>query len=255
MDGEYMGKTFCLGDIHGNYGGLLQCLERAGVDEENDLLIPLGDVCDGYRSTKQVIDTLLKYNTIHICGNHECSINGTGHTDFGWFLGWAIRGEELPLWMGQGGYTTCESYGFDPKNVPTEHIEYLLNGYPYYIIDDMCFVHGGIRDEIRLELQHKEDLMWDRSMAYESGERYIHHPQVRTIFCGHTSTYAVGGEDKPQFRNNVIMVDTGSGWRGRLTIMDVSSKEYWQSDYSTIEEDRFIPDFEFTFGRKNDKTN
>ncbi len=43
-------------------------------------------------------------------------------------------------------------------------------------------------------------------------------------------------------------------WRGRLTIMDVSSKEYWQSDYSTIEEDRFISDFEFTFGRRNDKT-
>ena len=29
---------------------------------------------------------------------------------------------------------------------------------------------------------------------------------------------------------NVWNLDTGAGWSGKLTIMDVNSKEYWQAD-------------------------
>ncbi|MBM3246586.1 MAG: hypothetical protein FJZ13_04585, partial [Candidatus Omnitrophica bacterium] len=31
---------------------------------------------------------------------------------------------------------------------------------------------------------------------------------------------------------NVWNIDTGAGWSGKLTIMDVDTKEYWQSDLS-----------------------
>ena len=36
-----------MGDIHGNYRGLLQCLEKSNFDYDNDKLIQLGDVVDG----------------------------------------------------------------------------------------------------------------------------------------------------------------------------------------------------------------
>lgn len=32
-------------------------------------------------------------------------------------------------------------------------------------------------------------------------------------------------------RCNVWNIDTGAGWSGKLTIMDIDTKEYWQSDF------------------------
>ena len=51
-------RTFAIGDIHGAYKALVQCFERSGFDYENDRLIVLGDVCDGYPEVKQCIDEL-----------------------------------------------------------------------------------------------------------------------------------------------------------------------------------------------------
>ena len=45
-----------MGDIHGAYRALRQCLQRAQFDDENDHLICLGDVCDGWPETKAVIE-------------------------------------------------------------------------------------------------------------------------------------------------------------------------------------------------------
>ena len=39
------GKTYVLGDIHGGYLALVQVLNLAGFDYENDTLITLGDYC------------------------------------------------------------------------------------------------------------------------------------------------------------------------------------------------------------------
>jgi hypothetical protein len=36
--------------------------------------------------------------------------------------------------------------------------------------------------------------------------------------------------DKPMHAANIINLDTGAGASGRLTIMDVKSKKFWQSD-------------------------
>ncbi len=52
MGSEGMGKTFVIGDIHGAYRALRQCLERSTFDFEKDRLICLGDVCDGWPETK-----------------------------------------------------------------------------------------------------------------------------------------------------------------------------------------------------------
>ena len=41
-------RVYAIGDIHGNYRGLMQALERSGIDREKDELIVLGDVVDGY---------------------------------------------------------------------------------------------------------------------------------------------------------------------------------------------------------------
>ena len=49
------------------------------------------------------------------------------------------------------------------------------------------------------------------------------------IFIGHTSTIN-WKTDKPMKAVNIYNLDTGSGHSGRLTIVEVSSKQFWQSD-------------------------
>ncbi|MCA9398849.1 MAG: metallophosphoesterase, partial [Candidatus Omnitrophica bacterium] len=53
-------RVFAIGDIHGAYKALIQCLERSGFDYQKDRLIVLGDVCDGYPQAKKCISELLK---------------------------------------------------------------------------------------------------------------------------------------------------------------------------------------------------
>ena len=52
-------KRLVIGDIHGAYRALVQVLDRAGFDPKKDLLVSLGDVCDGWSETKQCIDYLM----------------------------------------------------------------------------------------------------------------------------------------------------------------------------------------------------
>ena len=51
----------------------------------------------------------------------------------------------------------------------------------------------------------------------------------REIYIGHTPTTKCG-TDKPLTALNILNLDTGAGHNGRLTIMDIDTKKYWQSD-------------------------
>ena len=67
-----MPNTFVIGDIHGSYRALLQCLEKSRFNYQNDTLICLGDVADGWPETSQAIEELLRIeNLIYVMGNHD----------------------------------------------------------------------------------------------------------------------------------------------------------------------------------------
>jgi len=69
-----MNRTFVIGDIHGAFRALQQILERAGV-QENDQLIFLGDFVDGWSQSFEVIQYLVeiekKNKFIFIKGKHD----------------------------------------------------------------------------------------------------------------------------------------------------------------------------------------
>src|SRR5678809_1468386 len=98
-------RRFVIGDIHGNYEALKQVIERCGIDKENDLLITLGDIVDGFYQTYECVEELLTFkNRIDIRGNHD-----------DWFVQWLNHGIHPVHWE-QGGYGTARSYA--------EHVEY-----------------------------------------------------------------------------------------------------------------------------------
>lgn len=70
-------KVFCVSDIHGHYTELINCLNKAGYDEnnENHLLVVLGDLFDRGTESKKVFNYLYRLsfnNKAVICrGNHD----------------------------------------------------------------------------------------------------------------------------------------------------------------------------------------
>jgi serine/threonine protein phosphatase 1 len=49
------------------------------------------------------------------------------------------------------------------------------------------------------------------------------------IYIGHTPVTRIG-ETTPVQKANVWNVDTGAAFKGPLTIMDIDTKEFWQSE-------------------------
>ena len=215
-------RTLVIGDIHGAYKALLQCFQRADFNYDQDRLVVLGDVCDGYPEVRQCIDELLKVKKCDfIIGNHDV-----------WALDWALRGKKPEIWTSQGGENTIRSYAGGP--MPKEHIDFLKGGKFWREIGSQLFVHGGFSPDIPLLTHDVQTLVWDRDLLDKAcliqgiDPRYKFDSHT-DIFLGHTTTEAYGTLE-PIKACNVWALDTGAGWSGKLTIMDVETKEYWQSD-------------------------
>lgn len=217
-------RRFAIGDIHGGHKALLQCLERSRFDPAKDLLISLGDICDGWPEVDKVIDELLGIKNLKVVlGNHD-----------EWALRWMKDGWAEYIWTSQGGLATMESYQRDRERVPESHRSFLREAALFIELDNKLFVHGGINPRLDLSKQDPELLMWDRDLlsdAVRTGKKNPNHRYGKwdDIFIGHTTT-EVYKTLEPVHACNVWVLDTGAGWSGKLTIMDIDSYEYWQSD-------------------------
>lgn len=213
------GRTLVMGDLHGAYRALLQVLERAKFDPAADRLIFLGDVADGWPETRQCIDALLAIpNLVHLIGNHD-----------EWFQQWAENHVAEPAWVAQGGRATILSYG-SPNLVPTAHRAYLKAAKLWHQEEDRIFVHGGWPPQNHAHPMAYDHPTWNRSLwrdALKRGEGQL--SAFREVYIGHTSTTRAGYE-APVRKCEVWNLDTGAGWEGRLSVMDVDTKEFWQSD-------------------------
>jgi len=219
-------KRFVVGDIHGAFKALLQCLARSGFDYENDLLICIGDVVDGWHEAPMCIEKLLTIkNLVYVWGNHDWWVNK-------WFKeGWTHINWEM-----QGGQATKDSY-IKHGDLLVKHRDFFDRAVKYYITDNKLFVHGGIPPSIikrPIEKQELNDFMWDRDLFRVARFKHYKNPDYKyagydDIFIGHTATEGVH-KDEPFRVCNVWNVDQGAGWSGKLTIMNIDTKEFCQSD-------------------------
>lgn len=208
--------TFVVGDIHGRAKALEEVFLKSGFDKTTDTLIVLGDIVDGGLETARVFDILETVEKrIIITGNHD-----------EWWLKWAQCGLELPIWVHQGGYASMRSYDFKWMNVPKSHRLMIEKSRYYYINKNRVFVHGGFNPKIPIYHNTTEFLTWDRTLIDYAKEHII--DQFDEVFIGHTTTQLFK-TNKPVQLHNLWMLDTGAGWNGKLTIMDIDTKEYWQS--------------------------
>jgi len=239
-------KRFVVGDIHGAHKALVQCLERSGFDKDKDLLITLGDIVDGWNEVYQCVEELLTIkNRIDIKGNHD-----------DWFNDWLVYGGHPCEWL-QGGIGTLQSYcealdciytGTDSHGyrtslnsaiVPQSHKDFFANQKLHHRDhENRFFVHGGFDrnhyiDYLDVTIPH--DYYWDRdlwtsAMSCSKGVKLKTVEDFKEIFIGHTATINWDKEAKPIESGGVWNLDQGAGWWGKLTMMNIDTKEYFQSD-------------------------
>jgi serine/threonine protein phosphatase 1 len=213
-----MGKTYVIGDIHGAYRALRQCLEKSGFHYHHDHLICLGDVADGWPETRLCIDELLKIeNVTYILGNH----------DF-WALKWMETKLIEDIWYEQGGKATIDSYR---NGLPESHTQFLKEALPYFVLHNKLFVHAGIDPLTPLEAHSFDVLLWDRNLARMALDFYekdiaVQFTTYDEIYIGHTPI----SSPQPIQACEVWLMDTGAGWHGRLSMMNIETKEMFISD-------------------------
>lgn len=217
-----MGRRLVVGDIHGGYKALTQVLERANFDPNDDLLISLGDICDGWPQVKECVEFFLGLAQYRfVLGNHDA-----------WFVDYIKTGNAPPVWTQQGGAETLRSY---KDGVPERHRRFFLDAPPYLEIDGDLFVHGGFDSRRLLAFQPTDSLIWDRKLInvakeLERLEMHAKFGPYQRVFVGHTTLTNWGLTAPTLFAGSLWGLDTGGGWEGKLSVLDIDSCEFWQSD-------------------------
>ncbi|MEO9512273.1 MAG: metallophosphoesterase family protein [Flavobacteriaceae bacterium] len=227
-------RTLVVGDIHSGLKALEQILIRAKVDKK-DQLIFLGDYVDGWSTAVETIDFLIElgkqYNCIFIRGNHDELCRE-----------WLLTKKENPQWLAHGGTATRDSYlGANRKNWDA-HLNFYAHLENYYLdAENRLYLHAGYTNLKGVEHEYFDQLFyWDRTLWElakvvdsrlnpSDADFPKRLTQYKEIFIGHTPL-SKKEVVIPQKGSNVWNVDTGAAFMGALTIMDVDSKEFWQSE-------------------------
>ena len=229
-----MSRTLVIGDIHGGLRALHQIFDRANVSKE-DTLIFLGDYVDGWSESPQTIDFLInlgkKQNCIFIRGNHDELL-----------LEWLENKTDNKEWYKHGGEATVLAYQKVDFETKQKHIHFLKNLQNYYHDDqNRLFIHAGftnmngINFEYFPKLFYWDRTLWEMALALDKNipkesELYPRRFQLYDeIYIGHTPVTRIR-ETVPIQKACVWNVDTGAAFKGSLTIMDIDTKEFWQSE-------------------------
>ena len=219
-----MVRKFVIGDIHGFYNEMMELFEAVSFDYKRDLLISLGDVVDHGPKPIEVIEELRKIqNFIHVLGNHD-----------EWCYQYLKYNRKSELWTLQGGQTTVKAY-LDCQALITTHMHFFEQARLYYVDpESRLFLHAGFDWKKPFEEQkHDRDMLqWNRTLfvaasVYERNG--LTFTEFAEIFIGHTPTQLLDGT-LPIHNSNVWMLDTGISCGGKLTLMNIDTKDFWQSE-------------------------
>lgn len=249
-------RTLVIGDIHGGLRAFKQVLERSGFDNSKDKIIFLGDYADGWSETAELVQVLIELQEasgdrhIFIRGNHDA-----------WVEEWLTTGERKHVWINQGGQATFDSYVRTGHLADHKHRMFFYKLHNYYVDEqNRGFVHGGFvsRKGIGHE-EYQSEYYWDRDLwnlavllhgkETQENEKNARFRKHKEVYIGHTATcnwrckphlpeygdlFQVmknGPIIVPMNRCNVWNMDTGAGFEGKLSMMDIDTKEVFQSDY------------------------
>ena len=209
-------RAYAIGDVHGCLDRLATLHERIAEDlatrpVDDSILIHLGDYVDRGLDSAQVIDWLSggapvpAGRIVNLMGNHEdMMLHALAGTDK----------EATSIWLANGGADSLSSWEISRKVpaadwtslIPEEHQRFLRELEISFRVGGYLFVHAGIRPEVPLDYQDKQDMLWIRE-PFLSWK----HSHAAVVVHGHTPRH------DPEIRLNRIGIDTGAVMGGALT--------------------------------------
>lgn len=241
-------RTLVIGDIHGSFKSLKQILDRSNFDNTKDKLIVLGDYCDRWLESYEVISYLIELQKesnnrhVFIKGNHDI-----------WVDNWLNNNDIEQVWLVNGGKETLESYERNDFSDINEHRNFFNNLKDYYIDENNnLYLHAGYQSVNGVDDPgYYQDYFWDRrfwNMCLSSSSKPSMLKLYNKIYIGHTPTLnyrckkhypeynkgvSINSEiDIPMVRHNVYNIDTGCGYYGKLTSIEIDTDIFYQSDGS-----------------------
>ncbi len=247
------GRTFAIGDIHGDLSALRRVLRKLPKVSNEDTLVFLGDYVDRGPKSREVVELVrevlpkkIPSKVVALRGNHED----------GWLRvrngGWP----EFVLPPGNGCLATYRSFkgqAVTDIDMPTqEELAELMQAtffsdeviawfeqLPYFYEDEHAiYVHAGLVEGAEDEWLHpskvkeKAQLLWVRTM------KFFKEYRGKRVVIGHTSTDHLPPElsqytpEDPLdmwMRDNVCAIDTGAGKGGFLTVVELPSLTVYES--------------------------
>jgi serine/threonine protein phosphatase 1 len=227
-------NTYVIGDIHGALKALRQMIEKFNL-QTGDKLIFLGDYVDGWSESAGVIEYLMgldeKYACVFIKGNHDA-----------WCEDWLAGNLPNEKWIFHGGKETVESYKNVSEQDKLKHLQFFNRMMNYYADEaNRLFIHAGFSSMHGPQHEHyTSNYAWDRTlweMALTMDKRIkkdsLLYPKrlllFHEIYIGHTPTLNYGVE-VPMQACNVWNIDTGAAFYGRLSGINIDTKEIFQTD-------------------------
>ena len=214
------GRTFAIGDIHGDFGALKKLIESLDL-QATDHLVFLGDLIDRGPDSKAVIDYLIeldqKFECRFIMGNHEE------------YLIEAVFQENMDVansWISRGGRETLDSYGVSRAEelfsaLPREHLTFFLGLLPAYETQTHIFSHAGWQTGEPMSRQTRTSLRYQFMQAATPDKDFD-----KKIIVGHSAV--ING--MPARKGNFICIDTIQAEEGYLTAYDIKGNQFYQAN-------------------------
>lgn len=249
-------RTLVISNICGGLRALQQCLIFSKYDQAKDRLIFLGDYVGNLPDNPNTIEALLwlkrtaMFTPVFIKGDNDR-----------WCGDWLKSGRASRYWLMNEGVTTVKQYIRSKFLISDDHVEFFKHLHDYYIDENnRLFLHagfeskGGVTDVKYTSGCYFNQSLWKSSLAntkeFEISKRGIperfrsylykevfitHVPTIDSEYGRYTpETKLYSGEigmpiDKPMQRRNIYNINTGANNGYAMTIMDVDTKEFWQS--------------------------
>ena len=259
------GRRLIVGDIHARYTMLREALDKASFDPDNDILYSVGDLCDRGTEPLETLRYLMSLPDFRpVLGNHDEWMEEflvTERPDDVWFghnggnntyqALLTISDEErkkIRRWLGTFPVIRIENDaiivhgGFSEEYTETEliNLSKIHRPVPMSKMYSPSLIRAGI------DLEWMEGLLWDRDYLFSSipvnrrGSDFWPEREMppietsKTIYIGHTPlVYLTDGKPMYSEKYHLVALDTGAGsGLGPVTVLDMATREYWQSSLS-----------------------
>jgi len=244
------GRTFAIGDIHGELDHLRTLISRLPDVGRSDTVVFMGDYVDRGRCSREVVEVVrgldrdVGCNVVCLRGNHEDAWLKV--IDEGW------PGFVMP--PGNGCLATMRSYTGADADAPRtrEELIALLTGrfFPeetvawfrslplWYEDEHAIYVHAGLTPDEDGEYRHPRYALQPAALLWTRTEAFFRNYRGKRVVVGHThtldlpqelSSYNVDDPTDMWAGPAVVAIDTGCGREGFLTAVELPSMTVYES--------------------------